>query len=775
MIYFIKYKTAIIKILTIFIAVFIASSVFSQTGIIRGFVYEKETGEPIIFTNVYLYKTIYGAPTNVDGLFVISKIPAGTYTLMVTNLGFDTLRLPVTLKTGQMLHKKLYLSKSSYLLPEIQIFADKQAAKTETKTSVVKVTPKQIKQIPSIGSQPDLAQYLQVLPGVVFTGDQGGQLYIRGGSPVQNKVMLDGMIIYNPFHSIGLFSIFDTEILRNADIYTGGFGAEYGGRISSVMDITTRDGNKKRFAGKVGLSNFGANILFEGPIKKQKEDGKGSSSFIFSAKNSYLKESSKIFYEYIDEDGLPFNYTDIYSKLSFNSNKGSKVSFFGFKYTDDVNYKTLSDFHWDATGGGTKFIVLPGASAAIIDGNFAYSTYKITLDAENSPPRSSEVKGFNMGLNFTYFLGKNQVKYGIEMLGFNTNFEFHNIDERVINQEEHTTELAGYLKTKIIKGKLILEPSFRAHYYASLSNFSPEPRLAIKYNIADVLRIKFAGGYYSQNLIAANSDRDVVNLFYGFVSGPENLQDEFDGEELTHKLQKSQHLILGIEYDLFKYMSINIEGYYKNFSQLTNINRNKVFNDSPEYSDKPDYLKKDFIVETGNAKGIDVLLKYDYKRIYVWAVYSLSKIDKYDGVVEYVPHYDRRHNVNLIVSYIFGKKLNSVFNVRWNYGSGFPFTQTQGFYEKLIFEDGINTDYTKTNGDIGIQYGELNQGRLSDYHRLDVSVKQKFEISSNSTLEATLSITNVYDTKNIFYVERLTNKRVYQLPFMPSIGLNYKF
>ena len=110
-------------------------------------------------------------------------------------------------------------------------------------------------------NRPDLAQYLQVLTGVIFSGDQGGQLYIRGGTPIQNKVLMDGMVIYNPFHSIGLYSVFDADIIRGADIYTGGFNAEYGDRISSIMDITTRDGNKKRIAGKVSANTFTAKAL----------------------------------------------------------------------------------------------------------------------------------------------------------------------------------------------------------------------------------------------------------------------------------------------------------------------------------------------------------------------------------------------------------------------------------------------------------------------------------------------------------------------------------
>ena len=132
-----------------------------------------------------------------------------------------------------------------------------------------------------------------IVPGVVFTGDQGGQLYIRGGSPVQNKVLLDGLVVYSPFHSIGLFSVFDTDIIRNTDVYTGGFSAEYGGRISSIMDIKTRDGNKKNFEGKLSASTFGSKLLMEGPLSKT-----GKSSFVFSGKTSYLNKSSELFYKH---------------------------------------------------------------------------------------------------------------------------------------------------------------------------------------------------------------------------------------------------------------------------------------------------------------------------------------------------------------------------------------------------------------------------------------------------------------------------------------------
>ena len=164
--------------------------------------------------------------------------------------------------------------------------------KTEIKAAAIKIGKQDLEMMPTIGGEPDLAQYMQVIPGVVFTGDQGGQLYIRFGSPIQNKVLLDGMIIYSPFHSIGLFSVFDTDIIRNTNVYTGGFGAEYGGRVSSIMDIKTIDGNKKEIGGKLSANTFGSKVFVEGPINKSEK-----TSFIFSGKTSYLDKSSDLFYK----------------------------------------------------------------------------------------------------------------------------------------------------------------------------------------------------------------------------------------------------------------------------------------------------------------------------------------------------------------------------------------------------------------------------------------------------------------------------------------------
>ncbi|MBE7440964.1 MAG: TonB-dependent receptor [Flavobacteriales bacterium] len=777
------------KILSVIVLLVVTVTTFAQ-GTIRGFVYDEKSGEPVIFTNVFLKGTTMGSATDVNGFYSITKVPAGSYTLMVTSLGYDTAKASITIKGNEIINQKLFIKETMIQMATFNISAEKTEATTEVKMSVSKVTPKEIQSMPSIGGDPDLAQYLQVLPGVTFTGDQGGQLYIRGGSPVQNKVLLDGMIIYNPFHSIGLFSVFDTDIMRNADVYTGGFGAQYGGRVSSIMDITTRDGNKKRLSGKVSASSFGGKVLLEGPLKKEKKVGGGSSSFVLSGKHSYLEQSSKIYQSYfksistdnargIDTTGLPYGFTDIYGKVSFNSENGSKFNLFGFNFKDQVNFSDQSKISWDSYGGGSNFVLIPGSSKTLIEGVFAYSKYKIDMIEADGKPRTSNVGGFNGGMTFTTFSGDNEFKYGFDVLGLSTNYEFTNAVDLIIQQTQSTTELGGFMSFRWNLGNFVLEPGVRVQYYASLSELSPEPRLGMKYNLTEWWRVKAAAGMYSQNLISANSDRDIVNLFYGFISGPDNLQENFtkqDGsvEEVKSKLQKANHAIFGFEFDLNRSVTLNTEGYYKAFTQLTNTNRNKIFPDNSEFSNISDELKKDYIIETGNAYGLDFSLKYTSTHLNVWAIYSLSKVNRWDGITEYNPVFDRRHNVNLVAAYIFGKNLNWEFNARWNLGSGFPFTQTQGFYEGLNFST-IDQDPTSANGNLEIAYADFNKGRLPYYHRLDLTLKRTFIMGKNTELELNASVTNAYNRENIFYLDRVSGNKVYQLPILPSFGMSFTF
>ena len=731
---------------------FVVSS-FSQTGTIRGFVSDKNTGEPIMFCNVIIDGTSHGSQTDLNGMYTLSKIPVGEHKIVVTFIGYKKLTQDISLNKGQILTLKFELESSTVNIGEVEISAERQEMKTDVKAASIKITNEDLNLVPTIGGEADLAQYMQIIPGVIFTGDQGGQLYIRGGSPVQNKVLLDGMTIYSPFHSIGLFSVFDADIIKTTDVYTGGFSAEYGGRVSSIMDIKTKDGNKKRLQGKLSSNTFGSKLLVEGPLKKG-----GGTTFLFSGKTSYLDETSEALYNF----SMPYSYTDLYGKITFNANNGSKANVYGFNFQDQVNYQGISDLQWSSNGLGSEFILIPGNSPVLIEGNFAYSKYYISLDENASPLRESSISGGSIGFDFTSFQPKGKIKYGFDVYGFETKYKTYNSANAKIELNENNSEFSAYVNYQYNADRFILEPGLRLQKYTL--GTSPEPRIGIKYLASDVLRLKLATGLYSQNIISTVSDRDVVNLFYGFISSPENLPTDEDGNEYKNQIQKARHIILGAEYDINLKMDFQIEGYIKDFNQITNINRSMTSN-----------YDNEFIVERGLARGVDFLLKYKTKRLYLWSVYSLGFIKRYEGENEYFPHFDRRHNINLVSSFSFGKKDSWKADARWNLGSGFPFTQTQGFYENIPFSDGINTDYTSENGELEIVYAELNKGRLSYYHRLDLSLSKTIEISKNTILEITASVTNAYNRNNIFYINRITDEKIYQLPLLPSGGISLKF
>ncbi|MEM0995046.1 MAG: carboxypeptidase-like regulatory domain-containing protein [Bacteroidota bacterium] len=755
---------------SLFTFLFLSINLFliAQNGTIRGNVYDKETGDPIIYANVILAGTNLGGNTDLDGFFSITNVPAGTYDIVITYIGYDSTAVNVSVREKGITYQQIYLQEQTLELNTVNISARREQARSDVQVSKLTVTAEQMKALPSIGGVADIAQYLPVLPGIISTGDQGGQLYIRGGSPIQNKILLDGMTIYNPFHSLGFFSVFETETIKSVDVLTGGFNAEYGGRISAVVDIKTREGNKKNYGGVVSANPFQSKVLIEGPLQKLKEQGGGSSSFILTAKRSYIDQTAQTLYNYppIDSIGLPYNFTDFYGKLSFVSGNGSKVNFFGFNFIDNVNFEGVADLNWLTRGGGANFTLIPPSSKVVIDGTVGFSDYDIGLQESDGNPRESSITDYFIRLNFTNFGNNNEVQYGFIFNGINTDFIFRNFVGNTIQQRDFTTELAGYLKYKQKWNKIVLEPSVRLQVYASQSRARIEPRIGFKYNATDALRFKLAAGVYSQNLVSSVNERDVVNLFVGFLAGPEETIFVPGTREPTDdRLQKANHVIGGVEIDLSDAMSLNVEGYFKDFTQLINVNRNKLSEADPN-----------FATETGEAYGVDFSLRYELPNLYVWATYSHGYVNRDDGEQIYPTVFDRRHNVNFLTTYNFGGGKLWEASLRWNLGSGFPFTLTQGFYSLYDFQDGIQTDALTENAELGVLFSEnRNDGRLPYYHRLDVSLKRTIEFSRSTKLEVVASVTNLYNRNNIFFFDRVRYDRVDQLPILPSLGLNFSF
>jgi hypothetical protein len=773
----------------------LAVSLQAQTGTIRGKVIDRN-GEPLEKAAVLIPELKRGAFTNDEGLYSLDRLPEGTFQVFATYAGYDTLFKTITLSRAQKITEKFVLEERGFFAEEVTITA-RETGKIETKEvglGQVEFSAQEINLLPSIGS-PDLMQYLQVLPGIVFTGDQGGQLYIRGGTPIQNMSMMDGMIVYSPFHSIGLFSTFDPDYIRSVNVYSAGFPAQYGGRVSSVIDIKTRNGNFNNLSGKLNINPFMSSILVEGPIKRGRRSG-GGSSFLASYRRNYIDQTSQLVYPYVNDTlGLPFNFTDFYGKLTF-SDGANYANIFGFRNTDNVNYGlAAADIGWEANGAGANFMLLPQGAGAIIRGNFAWSNYNVGLNtASEDFPRESAIQGFNGGLDVSYIVNTvDEFSAGLIFLGFETDYVFTNSLGFRTSSSANNSEFAGYMNyKKLIQSRsfptaskdslwdlMVIEPSLRLHYFNDQSHVAFEPRLRWKLNLP---RVSFsaATGWYTQNLMSAASDRDVVNFFQGILSAPSSLANRLK----PHNLQTAFHFLGGVEMELFPNLSTTIEGWFKDFTQLTNINRNKLFPGDP-----------DFITETGLAYGADLVLKYQTPELYLYGTYGWSKVTRTEVQGRtYAPVFDRRHTVNVVGSYRLkpfdyivdedGRKrmpkfrdFGWEFGFRWTLGSGFPFTQTQGYFEKLdFFENGAQTDLATQNGQLGlILADELNGGRLPYYHRMDLSAKRRWLIKNAWLLELNFSLVNTYDRQNIFYFDRVRFTPIYQLPILPSLGLTLKY
>ena len=771
------------KKLTTLLFILLGITAFGQktNGGVKGFVYDKANGEGIPFAIIKLDTGEFGATADAQGFFNIPNIPTGTYKLTASYFGYTTQTMTVEIKKNQSTNVKFFMEVNSIDIKEVEISSEQQKKTTETGVSVTTITPMDMHRMPTVGGESDIAQYLQVIPGIVSTGDQGGQIVIRGATPSQTQFLLDGIPVYDPFHSIGLFSVFETDIIKNVDVYTGGFPAEFGTRTGAVVDVSTVDGNKKDFSGKVGVSPFMAHALLEIPIVKLKEEGNTSASLILSSKISYLDQSAKIFYPYTGSGGLPYSFYDTYGKFTLSTGYGNKLSISGFDFRDNALFDDAT-YKWNNFGVGGNFLAVPRNSNLFFNTHVNYSQYSESLSESDNEPRSSEIGTFDVGMDFTSYINHGEIKYGLDVQGTSTNYAFTNGYNQEVTQQQTSTDLNAFVTVHKYIKKFVVEAGLRFQYYGSITAPSFEPRLSMKYNATPWLRFKMASGLYSQNIISTNDNQDVVNLFNGFLTGTSDIAEDASGKSYSniHNYQRCVDAIAGAEIDLPKNISLNIEPYYKFFWHVLSINEYKESTTDP-----------DFLVEHGPAFGLDVLLKWNYKGFFFYSTYSLAYAflndgpDKLsaldygphqfaDGSQIYAPYYDRRHNVNIVAAYDFGKNRSWEVSARWNFGSSFPFTQTQSFYTYNPLAGGISSNITGTNGNLGIVYAsQINGGRLPAYNRLDLEIKKTITIKTRFKIEVNASVSNAYDRDNIFYFDRITYTRVNQLPILPAVGLSF--
>ena len=763
------------------LALMLAGSLaFGQTASIKGFVYESGSGQTVPMASVTLEGTKFGQATDVNGYFLLAKLPAGPFDLRVSFLGFSDYRTHLELAPDEVRSLIIVLEPSTIELKEATITAERQRLAGINPASVHRLTPVALNRIPGLSGQADLAEYLQVIPGIIFTGDRGGQFYVRGGEPVNNLVKLDGMTIVSPFHSVGFTSVFDTQTISSVDVSTAGFGAQYGGRLSSVIDVKTRAGNRKEFCADGSLNTFGYSLIAEGPLKKMTPENPGSVSFLLSNKGSWIRTTGPMLYPYLDSTGLPFRYDDYFAKVSFIGSKGDQVDIIGTRFSDVADYPGLMRSAWTSTAGGARLLVSPSGSRVLFESSAFVSDFRASLTQPDIKPRQTFYNSAEASFKVHYRGPLFSLLWGTEMNVIHTLHTFQGIKGILMEDEYFTTELLSYLETKIAAGNFMIEPGFRIHYYADKSDLRGEPRLKVRYSVSDRINLNFAGGFYSQNLVSTTSTEDVVNLFQGYYIGPFWIQSDFKGDHIDNKIQLAGHAVLGASYLGPGSLKLTAELYVKDYYRMISYNRNKIYEDVLRVKDDNGgygtrgYLTKYFIFEKGLAYGLDLMADWSGRYYTVYIAYSLGYVTRQDELITYVPHFDRRHNLNVVGGFRFGRSHAWSAKARWNLGSGFPFTQSVGLYEDLsLLANNFMMD-PLMSGELGVWYAPINEGRLPWYHRLDLSLERTWKLSRKMELQAVFGLMNAYNRQNVFYMDRTTYDRIDQLPVLPTLGLSLK-
>lgn len=776
------------KIILVFIFIFFSIN-FAQdnNSSINGFVYDKTTGEALIGANVFIQSLNRGAVSNISGFYVIPKLASGNYEVKFSYVGYKSISLKINLKNGEEKKLNVFLEQDIIQGKEILVKADSTRVieKLFNKpVSNIQLSPTQIQRVPRF-IEADLLRTLQSLPGIVPLSDFSSAIYVRGGTPDQNLFMVDGTDVYNPEHAFGLFSTFNTDAIKNVEVFKGGFGAEYGGRLSSVINITNNDGNRNFFEGKASLSLLSLSSTFSGPIGD-------FGSISGSIRRTYLDQTIA---KWID--GIPdYYFVDGNLKAFFdlsNSNKLS-VSYFGSK--DNLNFvldknrpESIGfDYIW---GNQTGSVNLRSIFASNIFGNFwiTYSHFNSFFDFEDvGVKEDNQINDLTFKGNIEYFFSENfDFKFGFEQKnahgGLKQNFPGGIVDA------SKTRRLYSIYSSTTWKPSLLwnIEFGLRGDYFKSDKIFrNIDPRLNIKFRMSENANLKFSTGSFHQY---ANR---IPRLF--FVSIWTTADSFVNGSS-------SNHYIFGYERALGEKFELEVESYYKTYKDIYAYNQNYIVDVVPsEYTNEnvPVYnnQKNLFTRGDGNSFGVEFLIRKEVGAISGWISYSYSKtLYNFDGINQgksFIPRHDRTHAINLVANVDLNNFMNEINNkpfekkdkqwllgLNFTFFSGQPITLPSSVYLFTQFPD-----WEQNKNSLATYPSTINAFNLPYYSRLDFSLT--YEIYYDGwMLSPYLQVFNMFNRKNVWFIQyknEIVNGKVKQkienvnmFPILPSIGVTIKF
>ena len=709
---------------------------------IRGIVADSSTGERILGANVLLKGTHRGSTTNNDGFYVISSVSPGSYEIVVSAVGYARRTVSVTVRGKEPITINIRMRSRLIETGEVVVESEAISSFTERSVSVHIVTPKELQRLPA-AAQPDLLRSLQMLPGITSTSDVSAKFYVRGGAGDQNLILLDGMKVYNPFHAFGLFSIFDPDIIRNAEVYTGAFPAGYGGRLSSVVNVTTRDGNLNKISGMANVNFLSGKLELDGPLGDD-------NAFLVSGRSS-------LFGNAIDRmipNASPTSFSDLFLKGTVGTPTG-RFGLRGYASGDDVTpaEPDQPDYRWRNSACSAVFSSLV-TDRLYFDGSASYSRSsikRIPKQAGADPPASSLLEELSLRGEMTSFL-ENQDAF---FEGFE--FNFPSISDSLYTRNayprlysEGGSEWYAWVRYEGTAGPLRFNMGLHSDLVLLFSGGSLlqsfQPRLTLSCGIGGTWVAKASYGVFTQNLITISNEDDLISLFDAWLWLPDNLRPE-----------EARHYVLGIDGNILPPLATSVQIYSKDYRSITLYNPAKVFPDDPDY-----------ITGTGLAYGVEALLRYSSPLLDLYGSYALAHVTVSENALTYAPRYDRRHTIKAVGTIHLFESVDAT--LRWEYGSGYPFTQGTGAYTGLTLS-GIGTDpYPEGGGGPVRSLGEKNATRLPAYHRMDAGVTYRLAVG---TFRGTLgvSVINLYNAKNILYYDRTTGKTQYMIPFFPTASL----
>jgi len=739
----------------------------AQNQTLSGYVTDMNTGEGLIGAYVYDSLSLKNAMTNEYGFYSLT-FPEGNVELKATYIGYAAARKSLHIDKSQTLDFAL----QGLDLPEITVTDKQEKAYQKNSMSVVNIPVAQIKRMPALGGEVDILKTLTLVPGISTGGEGNSRLYVRGGSPDQNLILLDGTTVYNVTHLAGFISVFDINAIKNVELLKGGFPARYGGRLSSVLNIAMKEGNNKKLSGKFGISPISSKFMLEGPLKKDR------SSFLLTGRASYLGligASRKNSYEanQSSDDYLNYYLYDINAKLNQRVGDKGKV-FFSFYTGRDFSLNKRKSFQringTIASSRETSYGLKWGNITSTLRYNHEISSklfsktslFYSRYDYEFTNKVSTEV--YEEGVAISNNTGRFRSRSGVEDIGFKTHFDYAPSSNHLIrfgaeitrheyepglnlssNSDSTSTdtigwnsfargdESAAYIEDEIkLHKNLSINAGIRWAGFQTDENFyhSIEPRISLSYLFSDDYSLKASYTRMQQYVhLLSNSGLGFPNDIW--VSATDRTPPA-----VAHQWA------LGVESYIEKWKTdISVEAYYKKMSRLIDYKTNG-FTQIGLSSDWENTIERD---GKGTAYGLEYFMRKQEGKFTGMLGYTLSwNYRQFENINEgraFSFKYDRRHDFSTAVSYRISPKWD--VSGTWVYTTGHAVTLPTGSIANPV----------SYYGPI-LVYGDRNNGRMPNYHRLDMNISRTTKGKKRGNVEHkfSASVYNAYARKNPYYL-----------------------